>query len=118
MRKHLKVIWNLTHILKLSIEESSFTKIYLSSKKIFFLNKSNFIFVGIFDVNTNGSLIKLYLLHVYAAFLNFLGDNIDLISKNKKREELGVLIQTGTEGGPIHISKDYLQIKIFEVILS
>lgn len=90
-------------------------KISFPSKKIYFLFKSNLIFVGVFDNNSKGSLIKLYLFHIYSGFLNYLGENIDNISKNKKEEENVPVTFTGTEGNNGVISKDFLQIKIFEV---
>jgi hypothetical protein len=117
MRKHMIVKLRSNFIIFKKLEESLFTKISLSSRKIYFLQKSNLIFVGIFDTHTKGSLMKLCLLHVHTAFVNFIGENIEYINKNKKREEIGTVSQFGTDVGSNNVSKDFLQIKIFEVNL-
>ncbi len=94
------------------LEHSSFKKIYLSNRKIIFLEKSNLIFVGIFDSKSVGGWIKLYLLHVHTAFLNFVGDNLKNLTNNNFEEEN----LTDNEGAGVPLTKEILQVKIFEVI--
>jgi hypothetical protein len=56
-----------------------FSKFSFGNIKIYFLTKGDYIACGIFS-NTKSHVIKIYLLHIFIAFQNFIGDT----SKNLK----------------------------------
>ncbi len=89
-----------------------FDKIYTNNQKIFFLSKSNLILVAVFEPNTNSSLIKLYLLHIFTAFLNFIGETVDMLFNTKQED---VITSKTLDRSYNYITKDFFQIKIFEV---
>jgi hypothetical protein len=91
--------------------QNTFEKIYLNNHKIFFLLKSGLVFVGIFNQVTNSSLIKLYLLHLHSAFLNYIGENN--LNLNSKQEESPRLTDK-----TINIPKYMFPVKIFEVLIN
>ncbi len=84
-----------------------FNKIYANNQKMFMLSKSNLVVVGVFGTGTISSIIKLYLLHIYIAFVNFLGDTIEMIMKNSDISSL--------DRGGNYLNRDFFQVKIFEV---
>lgn len=71
--------------------KSSFSveTIYFSKYKLYFLFKSNIIFVGLFSKNCSKSYGKLLLTHLFVALINFKGDTIEKVSnlttKNNKK---------------------------------
>ena len=70
----------------------------------------NSVLVGIFDQNVNSYVIKLYLMHMFTAFLNFIGDTVDLLFNPKKEDTSQNLDRSFN-----YITKDFFQVKIFEV---
>ncbi len=90
----------------------SFHKIYVNNLKIFVLieTKTSLVFCGIFNNNTNGYIMKLYLLHMFIAFLNFNGDTVDLLNKSRSDNE------KSEERILNHIPpNEHVGVKIFEV---
>jgi hypothetical protein len=97
-----------------SYDNFQFEKIYTNNQKVFFLSKNNLVFVGIFGRNTNSYLIKLYLLHIFTAFLNFIGENVEMFFSSKQED---IITSKTLDRSFNYITKDYFQIKIFEVNL-
>lgn len=95
-----------------SYDNFQFNKIFTNNQKVFFLSKNNLVFVGIFGHNTNSYLIKLYLLHMFTAFLNFIGENVEMIFNSKQDD---IITSKNLDRSFNYITKDYFQIKIFEV---
>jgi hypothetical protein len=79
-----------------------FSKFSFNNFKIYFLTKGDYIACGVFS-NTKSHAIKIYLLHMYIAFQNFMGDT----SKHLK-----TVIHHDTKN--IN-SNEILHAKIFEV---
>ncbi len=95
-----------------SYDNFQFNKIYTNNQKVFFLSKNNLVFVAIFGQSTNSYLIKLYLLHMFTAFLNFIGENVEIIFSSKQDD---IITSKNLDRSFNYITKDYFQIKIFEV---
>jgi hypothetical protein len=93
-----------------SQDNFKFDKIYLNNQKIFLLTKSNLIFVTVFSINTSSYLIKLYMLHMYTAFLNFIGETVEML---KVDDVIGG--SNNLDRSYNYMTKDFFQIKIFEV---
>ena len=79
-----------------------FSKFSFNNFKIYFLTKGDYIACGVFS-NTKSHVIKIYLLHIFIAFQNFIGDT----SKNLKT----VIYDNRNIN-----SNDILHAKIFEVL--
>jgi hypothetical protein len=88
-------------------KSSSFDKICVNNCKVFLLTKTDLTFVGIFENKTKGYLIKLFMLHYYSAFVNFIGNTLYTLSSKEDVEERTLN----------YLTKDFFQVKLFEVIL-
>lgn len=89
-----------------------FQKIFFADFKIIFLIKDELAFVTIVSEHTKSHYVKLYLLHMYTAFVNFNGVVIDFILnfnyeiKDSKTQE---------DGAEIDFTKrEFFQLKIYE----
>ncbi len=60
--------------------------IYFKNLKIFYLLKNNLTYCSICSDKTNNCYIKLHLLHMHVAFLNFNGDLVETIKNSSKIE--------------------------------
>jgi hypothetical protein len=64
----------------------TFHKIYFQTFKLFFLFKNNLVYCSIYNEQAINYYIKLHLLHMHVAFINFNGDLIDTIKISTKIE--------------------------------
>jgi hypothetical protein len=101
MSKIHKIVKNLA--INEKNENFVFSKFSFNSFKFYFLVKGDYIACGIFS-NTKSHVIKMYLLHMFIAFHNFIGDT----SKNLK---------TVIHDNKNINSNEILHAKIFEVKL-
>jgi len=59
-----------------------YQKIYFMGFKLNVLIKNCLVLIGIFTENLSSYYIKMYLLHMYIAFLNFNGDYYETMKNN------------------------------------
>ncbi len=68
------------------------------------MSNHNLIFVAIFGLNTNSYFGRLYLLHIFTAFLNFIGNSVDNLKDHNDSTPLN--------------TKELLHVRLFEVIIN
>lgn len=83
-----------------------FQKVYLNKIKIYFMKASGLIFVSISDDRVKAHYCKLYLLHMYIAFINFNGDLIEKVKLIKLNDKNKI---SNNE------LNDFFEFKIYEV---
>jgi hypothetical protein len=91
-----------------------FNKLIINDLKIFILTtgKAEVQFVGLFSIKTKSYIIKLYLMHMFTAFINFSGDMVHNMNHKMKYEEL---YRYSIDREKNILSHDFIGLKIFEV---
>ena len=78
-----------------------FFKLYFSNYRLLLVSNHNLVFVISYGVNTHTYIAKIYLLHIFTAFLNFIGDSKETLKSDTSSSQ--------------SLSKDSLHVRIFEV---
>jgi hypothetical protein len=91
VKKLAKTLFSQTHNPK--NQNLNFHKFQFKNLKLFFLTKGGLIYAGVFSENTRSHFIKLFLTHMYVAFINFNGELVDILRKTSTHLE-GVIFNS------------------------
>jgi hypothetical protein len=91
-----------------------FEKIYFNTIKIFYLANNDNVICGIFNQNTKSYLVKIFLIHVLIAYLNFNSEFINLNKTESKTPDLYTIRDVSSIMNVLTV-KEKLNLKLFEV---
>jgi hypothetical protein len=100
--------------LKNGLENFSFEKFFFDKFKIYLLYKSGLIFLSSCSLNTKSDVVKIYLLHMYMAVHNFMGELI-LPLKYIKKDEFSTFWKLTNSDSAKKLGHEIYQLKFFEV---
>jgi hypothetical protein len=101
--------------LKSELENFSFEKFFFEKIKILVLYKSGLVFIVSSSCNTKSDVLKIYLLHMFVAINNFMGELITPLKYIKKDEYSTFWKLTNSDSGK-KLGLEIYQMKFFEVI--
>lgn len=78
-----------------------FFKINFQNYRLLFMSNHKMIFVISYGTNTRTYIAKMYLLHIFTAFVNFIGDYVNISKVESNSQE--------------NMTRDSLHIRLFEV---
>lgn len=91
-----------------------FQKITIKNLKIVFLFKNGLIYAGIFGEEVKNYYIKLYLIHMFVAFINFNGELVESIKNSVNNNSSNT--NNSCEQNEVDYSKsEFFQLKIYEI---